>query len=115
MPRGINKVILLGTVSGDVQTRKVASGHEVATFWVETVDEWTASDGTVKTRSTKVDVVAWGKLADLSARELGKGKQVYVEGGIASRSFEDRDGKTVWRTEVSATFIKPWASEELPF
>ncbi|HXG30788.1 MAG TPA: single-stranded DNA-binding protein [Thermodesulfobacteriota bacterium] len=100
--RGVNKVILIGNLGRDPEIRYTTSGQAVANFTLATTDVRTGKDGE-KVESTEWHrIVAWGRLAEICGEYLSKGKMVYVEGSLRTRSWEDKEGKKRWTTEVVA-------------
>ncbi len=98
----INKVILIGNLGADPELRSTATGSTVANFSLATKEAWTGKDGNKEERTEWHRIVAWGRLGEICGEYLAKGKQVYVEGKLQTRSWEDRDGKKRYTTEVLA-------------
>ena len=104
---GINKAILIGRLGGDPEVRYTPSGVAVANFNIATSEEWKDKDtGEKKERTEWHRIVAWRKLGEICGEYLSKGKQVYVEGRIQTRSWDDRDGNKRYTTEIIATDIQ---------
>ena len=100
---GINKAILIGRLGSDPEVRYTPSGAAVANFSIATSEEWKDKDtGEKKERTEWHRIVAWRKLGEICGEYLEKGRQVYVEGRIQTRSWEDRDGNKRYTTEVVA-------------
>ena len=97
---GVNKVILVGNLGSDPEIRTTPSGQRVANFRMATSRGWTGQDGQRQEKTEWHSIVAWGKLADICERYLNKGKQVYVEGRLETRSWQDKEGQTRYKTEV---------------
>jgi single-strand DNA-binding protein len=102
---GLNKVILIGNMGRDPELRYTASGQAVANFTLATSESWTNRNGEREQRTEWHRIVAWGKLAEICGEHLAKGKQVYVEGRLQTREWEDRDGNKRRTTEVTAQQI----------
>ncbi len=100
--RGVNKVILIGNLGQDPELRSTPSGTSVATFTLATNESWTDKDGAKQERTEWHRIVAWGKLAEICGQYLSKGRQVYVEGRLTTRSWEDRQGNQRKTTEIVA-------------
>jgi single-strand DNA-binding protein len=100
---GVNKVILVGNLGADPEVRYSSTGTAVANFRIATSENWTNKEGGKETRTDWHRVVAFGKLGEICAEYLRKGKQVYVEGKLRTRSWEDKEGKKRWITEVVAS------------
>jgi single-strand DNA-binding protein len=97
---GINKVILLGRLGKDPEIRYLPDGTPVASFSIATSESWTDKNSGQKKESTEWhNIVAWRKLAEICAKYLTKGKQVYVEGKLKTESWE-RDGVKHYSTKV---------------
>jgi single-strand DNA-binding protein len=99
----LNKVMLIGHLGKDPEIRYTPDGAPVASFSLATSENWTDKNGTRQERTEWHNIVAWSKLADLSKRFLAKGRQVYIEGRIQSRDWNDRDGNKRRTTEIIAT------------
>ena len=98
----INKVILIGNLGADPELRYTATGTAVANFRLATKEAWTGKDGNKEERTEWHRIVAWGRLGEICGEDLAKGKQVYIEGKLQTRSWEDRDGNKRYTTEVLA-------------
>ena len=99
----LNKVMLIGRLGKDPEIRYTQDGSPVANFSLATSEMWTDKSGTRQERTEWHNIVAWRKLADLSKRYLSKGRQVYVEGRLQTREWDDRDGNKRRTTEIVAT------------
>ena len=102
----VNKVMLIGRLGADPEIRYTPSGAEVATFRMATSESWTNKSGEKEERTEWHRIVAWRGLAKICGEFLNKGKLVYVEGRLRTRSWEDRDGNKRTTTEVEATDMK---------
>ena len=103
MARGINKVILVGNLGGDPETRYMPSGSAVTNFTVATNESWKDKQtGEQKERTEWHRVVMFDRLAEIAAEYLRKGSQVYIEGKLRTRKWQDKDGNDRWTTEVIA-------------
>ena len=89
---GINKVILVGNLGADPEIRYTPGGMAVVTFRLATSETRANKDGQKETKTEWHRVVAFGKLAEICGEYLSKGKQVYIEGKIQTRNWEDKDG-----------------------
>ena len=96
----VNKVILVGNLGKDPELRYTASGAAVVTFSLATTDRFKDKDGNQKTEWH--NIIAWRQLAEICGKYLHKGKQVYIEGRIQYRTYDDRDGNKRYITEVVA-------------
>lgn len=101
----LNKIMLIGHLGKDPEVRYTADGTPVATFSIATSENWTDKNGTRQERTEWHNIVAWRRLAELSKRFLTKGRQVYVEGRIQSRDWNDREGIRRRTTEVVVSQI----------
>ncbi len=99
----LNKVMLIGNLGRDPEIRFTPDGSPVASFSIATGEVWTDKNGTRQERTEWHNIVAWNRLADLAKRYLTKGRQVYVEGRIRTREWDDRDGNKRRTTEIIAT------------
>lgn len=100
MARGVNKVILLGNVGGDPETRYLPNGNAVTNITLATSDSWTDKQSGQKQERTEWHrVVFFGKLAEIAGEYLRKGSQVYVEGRLQTREWE-KDGVKRYTTEI---------------
>lgn len=98
----VNKVILVGNLGKDPELRYTASGVAVATFSLATSERFKDRNGEQQERTEWHNVVAWRQLAEICGKFLHKGKQVYIEGKIQTRSYDDRDGNKRYITEIVA-------------
>ncbi|MBC2717868.1 MAG: single-stranded DNA-binding protein [Desulfobacteraceae bacterium] len=103
MARGLNKVMLIGRLGKDPDVRFTQSGMEVANFSVATSEEWMDKSSNEKKERTEWHrIVAFGKLGEICGKYLSKGRQVYIEGRLQTRSWE-KDGVTRYTTEIVAS------------
>ncbi len=100
--RGVNKVILIGNLGRDPEIRYTTSGQAVANFTLATTEAYTNKEGERQESTEWHRIVAWGRLAEICGEYLTKGRTVYIEGAIRTRSWEDKEGKTRWTTEIIA-------------
>jgi single-strand DNA-binding protein len=103
---GVNKAILLGNLGKDPELKYTPAGQAVATFSLATTERYTDKGGQRQDRTEWHNVVVWGKLAELVNQYLKKGRTVYIEGRITSRSWDDRDGNKRYRTEIVAQSVE---------
>ncbi len=99
---GVNKVILVGRLGADPEIRYTPSGSAVANFNIATSENWKNKDGQREEKTEWHKIVAFGRLAEICGEYLSKGKQIYIEGRLQTRSWEDKDGNKRWSTEVVA-------------
>lgn len=103
MAKSLNKVLLIGNLGKDPELRYTGSGVAVATFTIATNESWKDQDGNLQERTEWHNIVAWRKLAEICGEWLKKGKKVYVEGRIQTRSYDDKNtGQKRYITEVVA-------------
>ncbi|MFQ5410185.1 MAG: single-stranded DNA-binding protein [Anaerolineales bacterium] len=102
MTRGLNKVMIIGQLGRDPEMRYTPSGRPVTSFSVAVDRTWNSQDGERHKETEWFNVVAWGSLAEICKQHLHKGREVYVEGRLQTRSWEDPDGKKHYRTELVA-------------
>jgi single-strand DNA-binding protein len=105
MAGGVNKVILIGNLGADPEVRYTPSGQPVANFRIATSESWVDKQGQKQERTEWHRIVAWGKLAELCGQYLAKGRQVFVEGKLQTRQWDDRDGNKRFTTEIQAREI----------
>jgi len=99
---GINKVILIGRLGADPEIRYTNAGAAVANFSLATSTNWVNKDGEREERTEWHRIVAFGRLGEICGEYLNKGKQVYIEGRLQTRSWEDKEGIRRKTTEVVA-------------
>lgn len=102
MSRGLNKVMIIGHLGRDPEMRYTPSGRPVTTFSVATTRSWTSADGERHEETEWFNVVAWGSLAEICNQYLHKGQQVYIEGRLQTRRWEDSEGNKHFTTELVA-------------
>jgi single-strand DNA-binding protein len=103
MARGINKVIIVGNLGGDPETRYMPSGSAVTNLTVATNESWKdKATGEMKDRTEWHKVAMFNRLAEIAAEYLRKGSQVYIEGKLRTRKWQDKNGQDRWTTEIIA-------------
>lgn len=102
----LNKVILIGNVGKDPDIRHLESGASVASFSLATSEVFRDRNGERKETTEWHNIVAWRQLADLAANYIKKGTQIYVEGSIRTRSWDDQNGQKRYTTEIIANTIQ---------
>ena len=102
----LNKATLIGRLGHDPEIRYTQSGNAVANATIATNDYWTDKQGEKQERTEWHSLVMWGKLADLAQSYLKKGSQVYVEGRLQTRDWEDQQGQKHYKTEVVVTTMQ---------
>jgi single-strand DNA-binding protein len=131
MSRGLNKVMIIGHLGRDPEMRYTPSGRPVTTFSVATSRSWHSADGERHEETEWFNIVAWGSLAEICNQHLHKGQQVYIEGRLQTRRWEDAEGNKHFTTELvakemimlgerreitaTAAVERPQEGEELPF
>jgi len=103
MSRGLNKVMIIGRLGRDPEMRYTPSGKPVTSFSMATSRSWVNAEGERREDTEWFNVVAWGNLAEICKQHLTKGQQVYVEGRLQTRGWEDQDRKKHYRTELVAS------------
>lgn len=96
----VNKVVLVGHLGADPESRFTPSGAAVTTFNMATNESWKNKDGEYEDRTEWHRIVLYGKAAETASEYMKKGQLAYVEGRIRTRSWEDKDGMTRYTTEV---------------
>jgi len=102
MARGLNKVLLIGRLGHDPEMRYTPSGKPLTKFRMASDRNWTTADGEKKSETEWFNIVAWGKLAEICNQYLKKGQQVYIEGRIHTRHWQDDEGDKHSSIEVIA-------------
>jgi single-strand DNA-binding protein len=102
----VNKVIILGRLGNDPEVRQTPGGASVTNFAVATNEKWTDKSGAKQERTEWHRVVVWGKLAEVCATFLRKGRSAYVEGKLQTREWQDKDGQTKYTTEIVASSVQ---------
>lgn len=108
----VNKVILVGNLGKDPELRYTPSGDAVATFSLATGEKFKGRDGQMQERTEWHNIVVWRQLAEVCGKFLHKGKQVYIEGKIRTRTYDDRDGNKRQITEVVADQMQMLGSKD---
>ncbi len=98
----LNKAMLIGRLTRDVEFRQTPNGQGVASFGLATNRVFTDQTGQRQERVEYHNIVAWGKLADICQKYLTKGKKIYIEGRLQTRDWEGQDGVKKYRTEIIA-------------
>lgn len=106
MAGSINKVILIGRLGKDPEMRFTPSGKAVTNFTMATNEVWIDQNSEKQERTEWHRVVTWGKLAENCAKLLSKGKQIYIEGRIQTRQWDDKDGNKRYTTEIVANTMQ---------
>ena len=101
MANSLNKVILIGRLGKDPEVKALQSGKTVTSFSIATEETW-KQDGEKKTATEWHSIKAWDRLAEICGQYLIKGKQVFIEGSLKTRSWEDKEGNKRSKTEIRA-------------
>lgn len=102
----LNKCMIIGNLGVDPEMRYTANGTAVTTFRVATHRQYSGPDGERREETEWFSVVTWARLAETCSQYLSKGRQVFVEGRMRTRSWEGQDGQTRYRTELIAENVK---------
>ena len=102
----VNKVFLIGNLGRDPEVRFTPSGRAVANFTVATSEKWSDADGNRKEHTEWHNIVVWGKQAETCGQYLSKGRQVFIEGTIRRREYEDKEGNKRSVTEIIARDVR---------
>jgi single-strand DNA-binding protein len=101
MARGVNKVILIGHLGADPETRAMPSGMQVANLRLATTESWKdKASGEQQERTEWHSVALFGRLGEIAAEYLRKGSQVYIEGRLRTRKWQDKEGRDRYTTEI---------------
>jgi single-strand DNA-binding protein len=104
MARGVNKVILIGNLGQDPESRTTPGGTTVTNIRIATTESWTdKASGEKKEQTEWHTVVMWSRLGEIAAEYLRKGSQVYIEGRLQTRKWQDKQGNDRYTTEVVAS------------
>lgn len=103
---GINKVIIVGRLGTDPEVKTISQGQTIAKMNIATSESWNGKDGQKQERTEWHRVIVWGKLAEICGKHLAKGRQVYVEGRLQTRSWEDPQGQKKYTTEIVAQTVQ---------
>ncbi len=103
---GVNKVILIGNLGANPEMRFTQGGTPVANLRIATTERWTDRNGQKQEATEWHRVVLWGKQAEIAGQYLTKGRQVYIEGRIRTRQWQDKQGQTRYTTEIVATTLQ---------
>lgn len=98
----VNKWIGIGNLTKDAELKYTPSGAAVCSFTIACNERFKGKDGQQQERAEFINIVAWSKLAEICGKYLTKGKQVYIEGRIQTRSYDDKDGNKRYITEIVA-------------
>jgi single-strand DNA-binding protein len=102
MSRGLNKVMIIGNLGRDPEMRYTPSGRPVTTFSVATSRTWNTSEGEKHVETEWFNVVSWSNLAEICKQYLAKGQQVYIEGRLQTRHWDDQEGNKHTSVEIVA-------------
>lgn len=102
MSASLNRAMIIGNITKDIELKNLESGNSVASFSVATNREWKDSAGNKQEQAEFHNVVAWGKLAEICAKFLKKGSKVYIDGRLQTREWEAKDGSKRRQTEIVA-------------
>lgn len=102
----VNKAIVVGNLGKDPEVRFTQSGRAWARFPVATTETWMDQDNSRQERTEWHNIVVWGKQAESCGQYLAKGRQVYIEGSIRSRSYDDQEGNKRYITEINAQRVQ---------
>jgi single-strand DNA-binding protein len=102
MSRGLNKVMIIGNLGREPEMRYTPSGRPVTTFSVATSRSWNTSEGEKHVETEWFNVVAWSNLAEICKQYLTKGQQVYIEGRLQTRHWDDQEGNKHTSVEIVA-------------
>ena len=101
----VNKVILVGNLGRDPEVRSTPSGQPVASFTLATSRRWKDKNGQRQEQTEWHQIVCWGRQAEVAGQYLTKGKQIFVEGRLQTRQWDDKDGNKRYTTEIKADRI----------
>jgi single-strand DNA-binding protein len=102
----VNKVILVGNLGADPELRYTNTGTAVANLRIATNEQWTDKNGERQSRTEWHNIVAWGKLGEICGKYLKKGRSIYIEGRLQTRTWDDQSGQKRYTTEVVAQVMQ---------
>jgi len=108
----LNKVMIIGRLGNDPELKTLTSGSSVCNFNLATSERWNDKEGQKQERTEWHRIVAWGKQAELCGKYLAKGRQVYIEGKLQTRSWEDQQGQKKYTTEIIANSVQFLGSQQ---
>jgi single-strand DNA-binding protein len=108
----VNKVILIGNLGRDPETRYMPDGGAITNISVATTDVWKDKQGEKQEKTEWHRVAFFGKLAEIAGEYLKKGSQVYVEGRLQTRKWQDKDGQDKYSTEIIANAMQMLGSRQ---
>jgi len=111
----LNKVMIIGNLGADPEMRYTANGSAMTNFNVATNRVYTTRDGERREETEWFRVVAWERLAELCSQYLSKGRSVYVEGRMQTRSWDDQNGEKHYMTELHAQVVEFLGGRDAPF
>ncbi len=103
---GVNKVILVGNLGANPEMRYTQGGQPVANLRLATTERWTDRNGQKQEQTEWHRIVVWGKQAEICGQYLTKGRQIYVEGRIRTRQWQDQQGQKRFTTEIVAQIVQ---------
>jgi single-strand DNA-binding protein len=113
MARGVNKVILIGNLGKDPEVRYSPNGQAVANVTLATSESWKDKNSGEKVEKTEWHrIVFWGRLAEIAGEYLKKGSQIYIEGRLQTRKWQDKDGHDKYTTEIVANEMQMLGSRQ---
>ena len=101
--KSINKVLLVGNVTREAEYKTTPSGQPIAVFGLATNREWVTTQREKKSQAEYHSIVAWGRLAEICQKHVHKGRLLYIEGYLKTRSWDNESGVRTFRTEIVAT------------
>src|SRR5437763_10555992 len=108
----VNKVILIGNLGRDPETRYMPDGGAITNISIATTDKWKDKAGEMQEKTEWHRIAFFGKLAEIAGEYLKKGSQVYVEGRLQTRKWQDKDGQDKYTTEVVANVMQMLGSRQ---
>ncbi|HUL57396.1 MAG TPA: single-stranded DNA-binding protein [Usitatibacter sp.] len=108
----VNKVIIIGNLGRDPETRYMPDGGAITNISVATTDKWKDKNGEMQEKTEWHRVAFFGKLAEIAGEYLKKGSQVYVEGRLQTRKWQDKDGQDKYTTEIVANQMQMLGSRQ---
>jgi len=108
----LNRAEIIGNLGSDPELRSTPGGNSVCNFSIATNESWVDKAGTKHDETEWHRIVVWGKMAETCAKFLSKGRQVFVEGKLKTRSWEDKEGRKCYTTEIVARNVQFLGSKD---
>ena len=102
----VNKVMIVGRLGNDPELKTLSSGSHVCNFSIATSERWTDKEGQKQEKTEWHRIVTWGRQAELCGKYLSKGRQIFIEGRLQTRTWEDQQGQKRYTTEIVCSNVQ---------